>query len=82
MLYGIIAGITWALETVILGYALSMTPFVSTEQAIVLAPLSAPSSTTFSHPYGRLYITVCAESSNMYGAPSERAAESLYPLPQ
>lgn len=38
MFPGIIAGITWALETVILGIALSMSPFVSTEQAIFLAP--------------------------------------------
>ncbi len=38
MLIGIFAGITWALETVILGVALCMTPFVSTEQAIFLAP--------------------------------------------
>ena len=27
---GIIAGITWAVETIILGVALGMTPFVST----------------------------------------------------
>ncbi len=38
MFPGIIAGVTWALETVILGIALGMTPFVSTEQAIFLAP--------------------------------------------
>lgn len=38
MIPGIIAGITWALETVILGIALGMTPFVSTEEAIFLAP--------------------------------------------
>lgn len=38
MIYGIIAGITWALETIILGIALAMTPFVSTEQAVFLAP--------------------------------------------
>lgn len=38
MLTGIIAGITWALETVVLGLALSMSPLVSTEQAIFLAP--------------------------------------------
>ncbi len=38
MIAGIIAGATWALETVILGIALAMTPFLSTEQAIVLAP--------------------------------------------
>ena len=38
MISGIIAGITWALETVILGIALGMSPFCSTEQAILLAP--------------------------------------------
>ena len=38
MFCGIIAGVAWALETVILGIALSMTPFVSTEQAVFLAP--------------------------------------------
>ncbi|MCM1062928.1 MAG: DMT family transporter [Eubacterium sp.] len=38
MVYGIIAGITWALETIVLGIALAMTPFVSTEQAVFLAP--------------------------------------------
>ena len=45
MLTGIFAGITWALETVILGLALSMAPFVSTEQAVLLAPFIA----TFLH---------------------------------
>ena len=35
---GILAGITWALETVILGFALGMSPFVSTEEAVFLAP--------------------------------------------
>jgi len=38
MLTGIFAGICWALETVILGYALGMAPFVSTPEAILLAP--------------------------------------------
>lgn len=38
MLTGILAGITWALETVLLGIALGMSPLVSTEQAILLAP--------------------------------------------
>ena len=47
MSYGIFAGITWALETVILGIALAMTPFVSTEQAILLAPFVS----TFIHDF-------------------------------
>ncbi len=38
MLAGILAGVTWALETIILGAALAMTPFVSTAQAVFLAP--------------------------------------------
>lgn len=38
MLCGIFAGITWALETVILGIALSMSPFVSGAEGIFLAP--------------------------------------------
>lgn len=38
MVAGILAGVTWALETLILGVALAMTPFVTTEQAILLAP--------------------------------------------
>lgn len=38
MLCGVLAGLTWAIDTVILGVALSMTPFVSTTQATFLAP--------------------------------------------
>jgi drug/metabolite transporter (DMT)-like permease len=38
MITGIFAGIMWALETVVLGIALGMSPFVSSEQAIFLAP--------------------------------------------
>lgn len=38
MFAGIIAGITWAIETVVLGIALAMSPFCTTEQAIFLAP--------------------------------------------
>ncbi len=45
MFAGIVAGITWAVETIVLGIALSMTPFVSSEQAIVLAPFAS----TFLH---------------------------------
>ena len=47
MFAGIIAGITWAFETVILGIALAMTPFCSTEQAVFLAPFVS----TFIHDF-------------------------------
>ena len=45
MVAGILAGVTWALETLILGVALAMSPFVSTEQAVILAPFVS----TFTH---------------------------------
>ena len=45
MFAGIIAGVTWAIETIVLGIALAMSPFVSTEQAIALAPFAS----TFLH---------------------------------
>lgn len=38
MFSGIVAGILWGLDTVILGVALNSSPFLSTEQAIALAP--------------------------------------------
>ena len=38
MFAGIIAGVTWAIETIVLGIALAMSPFCSTEQAVFLAP--------------------------------------------
>ena len=38
MISGILAGMTWAIETIILGIALGKSQFVSTEQAIILAP--------------------------------------------
>lgn len=47
MFSGIIAGITWALETIILGIALSKTPFLSTSQAVMLAPFVS----TFLHDF-------------------------------
>ncbi|MCR5485811.1 MAG: DMT family transporter [Clostridiales bacterium] len=38
MIYGILAGIFWALETVTLGKALTAAPFISTERAAFLSP--------------------------------------------
>ena len=45
MFAGIIAGIAWAVETTILGIALAMNPFCSTEQVVLLAPFAC----TFLH---------------------------------
>ena len=36
MVTGLAAGVLWALDTVILGVALSMAPFISGEQALFL----------------------------------------------
>lgn len=47
MFVGLLAGVLWGLDTVILGIALAMTPFVSTEQAIMLAPFVS----TFVHDF-------------------------------
>lgn len=38
MIPGILAGVTWAIETIVLGIALGMSPFCTTEQALFLAP--------------------------------------------
>ncbi|WP_300383422.1 DMT family transporter [Clostridium sp.] len=38
MIYGLMSGILWGIDTVLLGVALAMSPFVDTEQAIFLAP--------------------------------------------
>ena len=45
MLTGILAGMMWAMETVVLGMALSMSPFMSDAQVMVIAPFVA----TFLH---------------------------------
>ncbi len=47
MISGLLAGVLWGLDTVILGVALAMTPFVKTEQAVFLAPFVS----TFIHDF-------------------------------
>jgi len=47
MIDGLLAGLLWGLDTVILGVALSKSSFVSTEQAIFLAPFIS----TFIHDF-------------------------------
>lgn len=55
MFAGIIAGVTWALETVILGIALAMSPFFTTEQAVFLAPFVS----TFLHDlFSAIFATI------------------------
>ena len=69
MFYGIAAGATWAVETIILGIALSMAPFVSTEQAIFLAPfVSTFIHDAFSALWAALYNGVRGNLKNVYKA--------------
>ncbi|MCI7550778.1 MAG: DMT family transporter [Actinomycetaceae bacterium] len=41
MRYGIISGMTWAIDTLILGIALGMTPFVDSQSAVALAAITS-----------------------------------------
>lgn len=69
MTAGIIAGLTWAFETVIIGIALAMTPFCSTEQAIFLAPfVSTFIHDAFSAIWATLYNTVRGNFMNVWRA--------------
>ena len=55
MFSGIIAGATWAIETVVLGIALAMSPFCTTEQAVFLAPFVS----TFLHDlFSAIFATI------------------------
>lgn len=69
MISGIIAGITWALETLILGIALNMSPFLSTAQAVTLAPFVS----TFLHDacsaiWAAIYNSVRGNEKNVWRA--------------
>lgn len=69
MFYGIIAGITWAVETVVLGIALSMLPFTSTEQALLLAPfVSTFLHDAFSSIWACLYNMIKGNLSSFFNA--------------
>ena len=76
MLAGIIAGITWAIETIILGIALAMTPFVSTNEAIVLAPfVSTFLHDTFSALWAFIYHGVRGNLKNVVKALKTRSGK-------
>lgn len=54
MAAGLLAGITWALETVLMGFALASSPFLSTQQAMLLSPFVS----TFLHDlFSALWVT-------------------------
>ena len=76
MTAGILAGMTWALETVILGFAMAMTPFISSEQALFLAPFVS----TFLHDacsaiWAALYNGVRGNLKNVWKALQTRSGK-------
>ena len=69
MISGIIAGITWAIETIVLGIALDMTPFKENEQAIFLAPfVSTFLHDLFSAIWSLIYNTIKGNMGNVIKA--------------
>ena len=62
MIYGLMSGILWGLDTVLLGIALTMTPFISTKEAIFLAPfVSTFLHDLFSSVWMVIYITITGQ---------------------
>jgi len=67
MFSGLFAGIMWSLETVVLGIAFSLSPFISTEQAVFLAPFAGTFlHDTFSAIYMFVYNTVRGNLKNVF----------------
>lgn len=78
MLTGLSAGVFWALDTVILGIAMSMNPFVSNEQALFLAPFVS----TFMHDFCSslwmlLYTGVTKQFKNVVSALKTRSGKFI-----
>ncbi len=76
MIPGILAGVTWAIGTIILGIAMSMSPFVSTEQAIFLAPfVSTFLHDAFSTIWATIYNTARGNMKNVWRALKTRSGK-------
>ena len=69
MISGVLAGITWAIETVVLGIALGLSPFCTTEEAVFLAPfVSTFLHDTFSAIWAMLYNGLRGNLKNVWRA--------------
>lgn len=76
MVGGLLSGILWALDTVILGIALSMTPFITTEEAIIFAPfVSTFLHDAFSNICMLLYMSMKKELGNTLKALKSKSAK-------
>jgi len=68
MLFGVFAGVTWALETIVLGIALGASLLVSTPEALLLAPFVATFlHDAFSSVYMLLYNTARGNLRALFG---------------
>ena len=58
--YGILSGMFWGLDTVLTGFVLSTTPFISTEKVILIAPIiSAFLHDIFSSIWMMIFLVDC-----------------------
>lgn len=64
MIYGLLSGLLWGVDTVLLGSALAMTPLISTEQAMFLAPFVS----TFLHDiFSSIWMAIYMAFKNQIG---------------
>lgn len=76
--YGLLAGLFWGLDTVILGYALTLTPFVSTKEAVFLAPfLSTFLHDVFSALWMLIYTAIRKEVPGAFKALKTRSGKFI-----
>lgn len=78
MFYGLMSGILWGLDTVLLGIAIAMTPFIETEQAIFLAPfVSTFLHDLFSSIWMAIYMMFKKQISNTIKAAKTRSGRFI-----
>lgn len=74
MFSGLASGLLWALNSVVLGIVMSMSPFISTEQAIFLAPfVSTFLNDFFSSIYMFVYSTIKKQTKKVFKITFSRA---------
>ena len=78
MIDGILSGVLWALDTVVLCIALSMTPFISTAEAVALAPfVSTCLHDMFSALWLLLYMGIKKQLSKVIAALKTRSGKFI-----
>ena len=78
MSYGLLSGILWGLDTVLLGIALKMFSFISTQQALFLAPfVSSFLHDLFSSIWMVIYMMLKKQISNTITATKTRSGKFI-----